>query len=344
MCLASRLNIPEYTSLQGVVIPPQALPLVMLRPGAMALVAFVLGAAPACRASPAWALAVAQPDDTPPAMTAEPLDSPKAGPQANESPTAATPDASPQAMGTAAMEAPAPGAEASEADPQPVGPPAGTAAQLAQWVAATGDNGGQPFVIVDKLAADVFVFAPDGSLQGSAPVLVGQTPGDDSATGVGDRDLSAISPEERTTPAGRFVASFGPASGRRTVLWVDYATAISLHPVIVTNPQEHRLERLRSPLAEDRRITYGCINVPTAFYQDVVLTAFAGGSGVVYILPETKPLQDVLPAFAIVANASATASGRDAADAPRQAGFEGQEEAAPSAPVSTAGADNWPAR
>jgi len=177
--------------------------------------------------------------------------------------------------------------------------PAGVAAQLADWVAATHDNGDRPFVIVDKLAARIFVFDADGRLMGGAPALVGLAQGDDSAAGIGERKLSAITPGERTTPAGRFVASFGAASGgHKRVLWVDYADAISLHPVVTTNPKEQRLRRIKSADAEDHRISFGCINVPATFYQKVVLKAFGGGSGVVYILPDTRPLEDVFPAFA----------------------------------------------
>lgn len=294
-----------------------------------------------------------------PIATAEPDPSaPRADPEASP-PNPPAEDA--QGTGTNGAGLLEPSADDAQADLPPVGPPSGTTAQLAAWIAATGDNGGRPFVIVDKLAADVFVFAPDGSLQGAAPVLVGETPGDDSAAGVGDRDLGAISPEERTTPAGRFVASFGAASGHRTVLWVDYVTAISLHPVITTNPAEHRLERLRSPAVEDRRITYGCINVPKAFYRDVVLTTFAGGSGVVYILPDTKPLQDVFPAFAVVVKTSGVAteppSQREAvlllpsasssrSDGAPAAASDGQDpdEATRSLPVSFEGAPNGPVR
>ena len=121
--------------------------------------------------------------------------------------------------------------------------------------------------------------------------------GDDSAPGIGTREISKIPPKERTTPAGRFVASFGKARGEENVLWVDYESAVSLHAVISASPKEHRVARLRSPTPDDNRITYGCINVPTAFYKEVVLAAFKGATGVVYVLPETKPLEEVFPAY-----------------------------------------------
>lgn len=176
-------------------------------------------------------------------------------------------------------------------------PASETVVQVADWAIASGDNRGLPFVIIDKVAAEVFVFGADGQFRGAAPALLGSAHGDHSAPGVGDRELSRIRPEERTTPAGRFLARFGPAWGGKKVLWVDYATAISLHQVVVGNRKEQRLRRLQTPTPGDNRITYGCINVPAAFYKGVVRPAFTGTNGVFYILPETTPLKEVLPSF-----------------------------------------------
>ncbi|HLI64819.1 MAG TPA: L,D-transpeptidase [Caulobacteraceae bacterium] len=177
-------------------------------------------------------------------------------------------------------------------------PPSGVAARLADWVAATDDNGGRPFMIVDKRGARVFVFDEVGEFFGSAPVLVGLARGDDSAPGIGDLKFSQISDDQRTTPAGRFVASFGPSAGHGTMLWVDFADAISLHPVMSVNAGEHRQARIKSGDPNQHRISYGCINVPKAFYDGVVLPALAGGSAIVYVLPDTKPLDAVFPVFA----------------------------------------------
>jgi hypothetical protein len=187
--------------------------------------------------------------------------------------------------------------------------PSGTAAEFVDWVAASGDNGGRPFLIVDKLAAEVFVFDAQGGLQGAAPVLVGLARGDDSAPGVGDLPLAAIRPDERTTPAGRFMARFGEGHGHHTVLWVDYADEIALHPVVTAHPRERRLQRLRSPSPDEHRITYGCINVPAAFFRDVVLKVLPGDGGVVYVLPDTRPVEAVFPDFAAYASVSDAASG-----------------------------------
>jgi hypothetical protein len=205
-----------------------------------------------------------------------------------------------------AADQPAPDQSAAD-QPASDGPSPG-AWQIINWVIASRDNNGMPFMVIDKVAAKVFVYDGDNERVGAAPVLVGMQPGDDSTPGVGDRELSHIPPKDRVTPAGRFVAKFGRAAGHRDVLWVDYPTAISLHAVITTLKQQHRLERLKSPTPDDNRITYGCINVPTKFYSQVVKPLFSGAGGIVYILPETKPLGDVflaLPpsASAVVAQA-----------------------------------------
>jgi len=72
------------------------------------------------------------------------------------------------------------------------------------------------------------------------------------------------------------------------ILWVDYETAISLHPVITSNVHEQRARRLATLTPLDNRISYGCINVPKVFFITVIKPAFAHSNGIVYILPETR--------------------------------------------------------
>jgi type II secretory pathway component PulM len=208
---------------------------------------------------------------------------------------------------------PAPAAASAQAPPEAV-------TQMADWVIASGDSGDLPFVIIDKVAAKVFVFRGDGQLRGAAPALVGSARGDNSSPGVGDREMSAIPLNERTTPAGRFVASFGSAREKQRVLWVDYATAIALHPVVTANPKERRLQRLKSRTPRDNHITHGCINVSAAFYEKVVRPAFARTSGIVYVLPEKSPMEEVFPTFRpalrdVAASAATGPAGAAKADA-----------------------------
>ncbi|HYV37865.1 MAG TPA: hypothetical protein VE988_19425 [Gemmataceae bacterium] len=171
------------------------------------------------------------------------------------------------------------------------------ARHVADWVADSGDNRGMPFAIVDKAQAKVFVFAADGRLRGAAPALLGLALGDEAVPGIGDRKLSSIRPEERTTPAGRFVAALGMSTRGEDVLWVDYDGAVSLHRVVTTNPKDHRLERLATATPLDNRISFGCINVPAKFYENVVRPAFTGTYGIVYVLPETRLAREVFASY-----------------------------------------------
>jgi hypothetical protein len=150
-----------------------------------------------------------------------------------------------------------------------------------------------PFLLVDKVEAKVFAFDPRGRLVGVTPALLGLGKGDDSPAGIGERKLSTISPAERVTPAGRFLAGLGENLGGTEILWVDYAAAISLHRVDTATPAERRLQRLATASAADNRISYGCINVPVAFYETVVAPLFRGKAGIVYVLPEVRSLDEV---------------------------------------------------
>ena len=145
---------------------------------------------------------------------------------------------------------------------------------LADWVVGSADNANLPFMIVDKVNARVFLFDGQGQIKGTTSVLLGLAVGDDSVPGIGQRKLSTIRPEERTTPAGRFVASLDRDIHGKEILWVDYDTAISLHAVVKGTPKERRAERLASASALDKRISYGCINVPFSFYETLVSPTF----------------------------------------------------------------------
>lgn len=168
----------------------------------------------------------------------------------------------------------------------------GAARTVADWIVASDDSVGLPYVVVDKVQAKVFVFNGKGHILGAAPALLGIGRGDESAPGIGQRKLAAIPPAQRTTPAGRFKASLGE-DFEQDILWVDYDAALSLHRVIEGKPSDHRRDRLASPTPSDNRISFGCINVPARFYDAVVAPAFKGTVGIVYILPEIKPIEAV---------------------------------------------------
>ena len=176
-------------------------------------------------------------------------------------------------------------------------PMSAAAREMADWVVGSGNNDKLPFIVVDKVEARTFAFDMDGNLLGATSVLLGLAHGDDSVPGIGERKLSTIRPEERTTPAGRFVASLDTNLHGQDILWVDYDAAISLHAVVPGTPKERRAARLASPASADKRISYGCINVPAAFFQKVVRPAFLKTEGVVYVLPETRKAHETFAAY-----------------------------------------------
>ena len=167
------------------------------------------------------------------------------------------------------------------------------ARQLADWIAATGDHTGAPFIIVDKKRASVFVFDANARLRAQSAVLLGAALGDDSVPGIGTRPMAQILPAERTTPAGRFVAERGRNTQGEDVVWVDYDAAVSMHRVRTGNVVERRAERLATPTIDDNRISYGCINVPVAFYENFIQPIFAMRKAIVYVLPDDKPMEEV---------------------------------------------------
>lgn len=172
-----------------------------------------------------------------------------------------------------------------------------TVIELAGWVVASKDNQGYPFAIMDKAAAQVLVFGGDGRLRGATPGLFGSATGDHTAPGVAGLALREIPGRDRTTPAGRFVGGFGPSLDAGRVLWVDYDSAVSIHPTATGVPAERRAERLASPSPDDNRVTHGCINVSPDFYEQIVRPTFERG-GLFYILPDTAPLAETFPEFA----------------------------------------------
>ena len=165
--------------------------------------------------------------------------------------------------------------------------------QVGDWVVRTRDNQSLPFMVIDKRRARLYVFEPGGQLRGTAPVLLGLAKGDHTVPGIGEKPLAQVKDDERTTPAGRFVAERGRNLRGDDILWVDYDSAVSMHRVRSVGQNERRLERLASPTPADNRISYGCINVPVAFFDGVIDHVVTGKSVVVYVLPDVQPLQQV---------------------------------------------------
>lgn len=171
-------------------------------------------------------------------------------------------------------------------------PASADARRVADWVARSQDNRRSPFVILDKRDARVFVFDAGARLIDASPVLLGAATGDDSVVGIGRRPIAQVRPDERTTPAGRFVSQAGRNASGEEVVWVDYDASVSMHRVRPVDPRERRLQRLASRDPAQRRISYGCINLPVEFFDGVVWPVLGTRRGVVYVLPETRSVDE----------------------------------------------------
>ena len=212
-----------------------------------------------------------------------------------DAPPDAPPPTDPWAMDAPVDEAPA------IAPAQPQGRrPSGIAERLAGWVTATGDNGELPLHCSSTksgrtsspLTRAASSSAPRRCWSGSR---AGTTRRQGSATSSSPRSARTSA---RPRPAGSWL---GSVTRTATALCFGSTSAMRSRctAVMSVNPGRHRLPGIHSSDPSRHRISYGCINVPATFYDDVVLTALASGNAaVVYILPDTKAIDDVFPAFA----------------------------------------------
>lgn len=176
--------------------------------------------------------------------------------------------------------------------------PSREARRLVDWVFQTRDPQGRPFAVVDKRAARFYVFRADGTLAGHTVALLGSTFGDHTVAGVGLRaQTGEIRADERTTPAGRFEAAPGHNDKGEHVVWVDYASAFAIHRLRPGFAYQARATRLATATPADKRVSWGCVVVPVPFYLQVVEPVLGHQRSVVYVMPETGPLQAVFQAL-----------------------------------------------
>ena len=191
---------------------------------------------------------------------------------------------------------------------------------LANWVSWTRNNKKKAFVIIDKKQAQLYVFDPQGKLRSHTPVLVGKAVGDRTAPGAGNKPLAQLKEEEKTTPAGRFLAASGRNMRGDDIIWIDYAAAVSMHRMHSVSASERRAERMASPEADDNRISNGCVNVPPAFYNSVLQPAVRKYGAFVYVLPETTTPQQLFGSFDVPAGKQAVQVARGPGDAGSRSG------------------------
>jgi hypothetical protein len=168
------------------------------------------------------------------------------------------------------------------------------ATYVAGWVIDNSDNHNQPFAIVDKRGARLYLFSAGGELTGVTSVLLGLAPGDEAISDIAKRAPSSLTPSERTTPSGRFASQPGHNDKGEDIVWIDYDASLAIHRLRPAPPSERRAERISSPRNDDKRISYGCVVVPVPFYDQFIAGSLGRNHGVVYVLPETRSVQEML--------------------------------------------------
>lgn len=164
----------------------------------------------------------------------------------------------------------------------------GDVLRMAQHLRESADHQQRPFAIVDKRAALLAVFHADGHLAGSTSALLGSDYGDGSAAGVGERtQRGALRPGDATTPAGRFVTAPGHNHTGEAVVWIDLETAFAIHRLRPGRSHAARARRLASADPRNKRVSAGCVVVPAAFFDGVVLPVMGHQPAMVYVLPES---------------------------------------------------------
>jgi hypothetical protein len=168
---------------------------------------------------------------------------------------------------------------------------------VANWVSYSRNNKNKAFVLIDKKAAQLYVFDPKGKLKSSTPILLGKAVGDHTVPGIGSKPMSKIKEDEKTTPAGRFLARPGRNTRGEDIIWIDYNASVSMHRLRKVSAAERRADRMATPEASDNRISYGCVNVPPTFYNSVLKATVAKHGAFVYVLPETKSPQQLFGSY-----------------------------------------------
>ena len=202
---------------------------------------------------------------------------------------------------------------AKTAEPQKPGPLADFGAveaprdvvHVANWVSYTHNAKKKAFVLIDKKEAQLYVFDPKGKLKSRTPILLGKAVGDHTVPGVGNKPFSQIKEDEKTTPAGRFLAQPGKNNRGVDIIWIDYNAAVSMHRMRSAKAEENRGDRMATADASDNRISYGCVNVPPGFYNTVLKPTVVRNGAYVYVLPETRTPQQQFGSFDVPAAAAA---------------------------------------
>lgn len=157
-----------------------------------------------------------------------------------------------------------------------------TETAVVQNIVSQNDNQGKQFIVADKQAGTLTLYTPQGQQITSTPALFGKATGDsisiNNATPSGRYDMNLI---DGAKIDGKGYGSSAQALSVNGRLQENNAGNVAIHRVL---PIENRQAKLDSATATDNRVSHGCINVPSSFY-DIHLDRQQ--DTVVYVMPET---------------------------------------------------------
>jgi hypothetical protein len=179
---------------------------------------------------------------------------------------------------------------------------AGSMSELAKSVyermAPVAQKSGKAFIIADKPNGMIHAFDADGTVIAQDTALYGKDKGD-----VLDGKSSLTGAGAKITPAGKFslkVQKDDKYTGGYTITMPQTVQfegdgVIAVHAAYLGNKVEDRQGRLATKGADDKRISYGCINTSHDTFLNKLLPnigKFDGGMS--FVLPDNAELTDVL--------------------------------------------------
>lgn len=147
------------------------------------------------------------------------------------------------------------------------------ASDTINWVVQKKDHRGKNFVVADKDAGKIYVVSPSGKILNTQNAIFGRGKGNTNAdfnTPSGRFFLHKVTKEHLSRKNQKIYGDslltlHNPETGKALVQ--PSGGYVAMHRVL---NKEGRLNALSTPTASDNYISFGCINVPTAFYDSAV--------------------------------------------------------------------------
>jgi hypothetical protein len=156
------------------------------------------------------------------------------------------------------------------------------------------ENVHDSYIVIDKPSAEMYVFNSSNELITSMPVLLGKDKGEEPNRA----DASSPIASHATTPAGKFqLGKIGITDVNKDDSTLYQGRIISLLgsdnlALHMTYPGEYekRTKALNTPTLEDKRMSWGCINISPKNFDKYIKPYFNKGNQNLFITPDDPTL------------------------------------------------------